>query len=357
MTDHLATSTVADFPYDRAETELVPCNLCGGRDVETVGQRDRNGLAVRSVICTHCGLIYLSPRMTPAWYARYYEVEYRRQMRAFHGKDSGSQQPEVLFRQQLRRGRHLARYLRAVGCTGPRRILEVGSSTGGLLKALGEEFGAAVMGAEPSPEEAAFAAGQGVPTRVGLFEDLDFPPTERYDLILSTQSFNHLLDPRRVAGRIADLLAPGGLFLLECQNFFHLWQFWGCRERAVQIDHTYMFVPLTLQALLEASGLEVIPAATEVDADLPARVLRTRRRLGIPSLHIRLLSRRASAPAGPVSALYPLVKAEMRGLPESPLLGRLSRGWERQLMRWDNVLSRLWPGGEAEADGPARRVA
>ncbi len=328
------------FSYREAEMEEVACNLCAGRDVEAIGERDRNGLAVRSVICRHCGLIFLSPRMTPAWYGRYYEVEYRRQMVAFHRNGLGEHGPAAIFRRQLRHGAFLVQYLRQVCATTPRSILEIGSSAGGLLQTLRAAFDADVLGIEPGPEEAAFAQKQGIPVTVGLFEAIRLPSEPRFDLVLCTQSFNHLLDPRGVAERIGELLKPDGVFLLECQNFFHLCRFWGERDKAIQIDHTYMFVPATLHALVEAAGLEVLPETMRTDLTEPARELRRRRRLGIPSLHVRFLARLAT-PQRPALPQYGQVKAELERLPHQPRWARLARSWERQLMRVDNARERL----------------
>ncbi len=329
------------FNYVDADWREVPCNLCGEQDAEPIGERDRNGLAVRSVICKRCGLIFLSPRLTPAWYGRYYEVEYRRQMVAFHGNGLDTLNPATIFRGQLRHGQFLLDYLRRVQPRAPRSILEIGCSAGGLLKTLRDVFHAEVLGIEPGPEEAAFAGRQGIPVMAGLFEEVDLPADRRFDLILCTQSFNHLLDPRGVAGRIRDLLSEDGTFLLECQNFFHLCRFWGEREKAIQIDHTYMFVPATLRAIVRAAGFRVLVETVRSDADESARELRRRRRLGIPSLHVRFLARRGEGFVRGELSSYPQVKAELDSLPHRPGWTWLVRKYEQQMMRLDNACERV----------------
>lgn len=55
------------------ELEYVNCNLCGRDDAQTVAQRDKYRLELTSVMCRHCGLIYLNPRPTAAIYRKFYE--------------------------------------------------------------------------------------------------------------------------------------------------------------------------------------------------------------------------------------------------------------------------------------------
>jgi SAM-dependent methyltransferase len=327
------------FRYDQAQYEAVTCNLCGGTGSEIIARRDRNGLDVHAVICTHCGLIYLSPRMTPEWYGRYYAQEYRRQIAAFHRatprphRDCGD-----LFVRQQHHGEALVGYLRSCEAPDPRSILEIGSSAGGVLHALGVAYDATVLGVEPTPSEAEFAARHGVPTEVGLFEEFGLKADRRFDLVLCTQTFNHLLDPRGVARRIAQLLTPNGVFLLECQDFFQLCRAWGGdRSKAVQIDHTHMFTPETLTALVDQSGLQVLAGSVENDENRPAFERRRRLRASLPSLHVRLLARRSDAPAPPVPHHYPRVRSRLDSLHPKPVRTWIRRAWERQMSRLDRL--------------------
>ncbi|MFO0945997.1 MAG: class I SAM-dependent methyltransferase [Planctomycetota bacterium] len=325
------------FPYSAADYEEIDCNLCGSHDGHAVGTRDRNGLAVRTVLCKRCGLIYLSPRMTPAWYAKYYEIEYRRQMAAFLGRETHG---TLLARQNQQRGhaRFLTEYLRHAGVNTRKRILEIGSSTGGVLAGLGQAFHADIVGVEPSSIEAEFATSRNIPTKVGLFEEISFTSADRFDLIVCTQSFNHLLDPRGTTSKIANLLGKDGLFLLECMDFLQLCRFWGERERAIQIDHTYMFVQETLVAMLSVCGLEVLPGSVQSDDRLSGMELRRKRRAHAPSLHVRMLARRAPAGHVPVLSSGAEVFRQLESLPNRPGMRRLARWWELQLMRRDRAM-------------------
>lgn len=313
-----------NFPYTEADYEAVPCNMCGSEDAEIVERTDRNGLAVKSVICKHCGLIYLSPRMTPPWYGKYYEIEYRRQMAEYKAKRSkrgrmpAAPKPanfQKMFERQHMRGQWLADFLQTHNVPNPKRIMDVGSSTGGVLRALAERFDAEVLGIEPSPDEAAFAEANKVPTDVGLFEDLSPQDRGKFDLILCTQSFNHLLDPRAVARKIRDSLHPHGTFFLECQDFFQVCQLRNSVPDAVQIDHVFMFVPATLKSTLQVAGFDIMPNTMLVDRFQSEAAITKQKASGIPSLHIRMLATPAAVQA-PTST-YDGVNAELSSLRES----------------------------------------
>lgn len=333
------------FPYDRADYEEVPCNLCGRTDAETVCPRDRNGLRVRSVLCRHCGLIYLSPRMTPAWYSRYYEVEYRRQMAAYKGRVE-TQTFDSIFASQLRRGEWLVEYLREHQVSPPRSALEIGCSTGGLLRALADAFGTRVLGVEPSPEEAEFARRHGVAAHVGLFEDYEPRSEQRFDLVICSQSFNHLLNPRKVAEHVRRCLTPQGAFFLECQDFFHVCRLRGVIHQAVQIDHVYMFVPQTLQAMVEVAGLELLPGSLTVDRWQSPESLRKHQAQGLPSLHARLLARPGTPTPTPRSS-YLEIRTELDALPNSLFGAMLKKGWKRAKQRLRPLVRRVFHARKA----------
>jgi SAM-dependent methyltransferase len=318
-----------EFRYSDAAMEPVACNICGNGESAVVALRDRNGLKVRSVICTNCGLVYLSPRMTAEWYGRYYDAEYRRQTAAYRGRLPVHDDMQARFDKQLRRGRWLAGYLRTHGVSSLRSILDIGGSTGGLLCALRDEFGAEVLGVEPSPTEAAFAEAHGVPTQVGLFETTP-GLGKRFDLVICSQTFNHLLDPRGVSEKVRDCLDPGGCFFVECQDFFHVCRIRDAVYEATQIDHAYMFVPETLQSLLEVAGFEIVPKSFVCDRLLPADALSAQRRCGIPSTHMRLLARPSQCAPFPTSH-YEQAARELAAIPSSRAKAWINQ--KRRVMR------------------------
>ena len=243
----------------------------------------------------------------------------------------------------MRHGNALDEYIRSCHVGEPRTVLEIGSGAGGILKALQEAYKADVLGIEPTPSEAEFASRQGIPTKVGLIEEVGLVADRKFDLVICTQTFNHLLDPRGVAARVSQVLAPGGVFLVECQDFFELCRFTGRRSKAIQIDHTHMFVVETLTALLEQSGLDVLANSIQSDARLSGYERRRHRRLQIPFLHNRMLARRADRAAPPVPCNYAAVRARLMSIPDNPLSWRLNRRMGPHLARLDRWRDRFRP--------------
>lgn len=157
----------------------------------------------------------------------------------------------------------------------------------------------------------------GVRTLTGLFEQCDLDPEERFDLIICSQTFNHLLDPRLVTEKVRGLLRPEGVFFLECIDFFNLCKLQGAFYNAVQIDHVSMFVPVTLQAMCQVVGLEVIPGSLMCDRLQSAEALEEQRASGAPFCHARLLAR-PGRPEEPPAA-YQAVRDEIDGLHLHPI--------------------------------------
>jgi SAM-dependent methyltransferase len=230
--------------------------------------------------------------MTKEWYSEYYRVEYRRQMerfKRFRGQPKPSPTIPQLFESQLRHAQRLTQYLNRYLQKPPAAVLEIGCSSGGVLAGLRNAYGCDVVGVEPGPDEAEYARSQGILVHDGVFEDVAGDIEGGFDLILCTQTFNHLLDPLSVSRSARSLLKSDGLLLVECQNFLRVCAFRGRLEDAIQIDHTYMFTPPTMIALLRRAGFEVLDDSVEYSAWRPNG---EKRGLAEPDdMHMRVLAR------------------------------------------------------------------
>lgn len=318
------------FPYASAGQEQVRCNLCGRDETGQVHQRDRNGLKVTTVICRHCGLLYLNPRMNREWYGKYYRTEYRAQMARFKGKSPEAPDFTRMFEKATRHGIGLAERFKGSWTNG--LTIEVGSSSGGVLNGIRQTLGLEVMGIEPSPDESQEANARGVKTVCALIENVgeEIPPAAN---VLCTQSLNHLLDPRYFLEWSHRRLQPGGRLVLEVMNFRHVFRHFGWIERAIQIDHTYMFVPEVLEVFVRAAGFRVL--RMEADETRPAEELAALKKAGMPVYHIGLIAEKLkSAPfADPSSIpkLYDQVSQSLASVPNSAFKYRMKRIFRKWL--------------------------
>ena len=57
---------------DRQTERVVKCNLCGSDTHVEISRRDRYGFPAVLQLCAHCGLGFLSPRMTASEYRDFY---------------------------------------------------------------------------------------------------------------------------------------------------------------------------------------------------------------------------------------------------------------------------------------------
>ncbi|HEX4383640.1 MAG TPA: class I SAM-dependent methyltransferase, partial [Myxococcales bacterium] len=110
------------------------------------------------------------------------------------------------------------------------RVLDVGCGTGWLASSV-LPFVAEAWGTDLSP--GAIEDGQkrhpGVKLLAGDFLQLELQPP--FDLIMSADSIAHMYDQEACVARIADLLKPGGTFLLMTQNRY----VWRRRSKLVPL--------------------------------------------------------------------------------------------------------------------------
>jgi ubiquinone/menaquinone biosynthesis C-methylase UbiE len=102
----------------------------------------------------------------------------------------------------------------------PRRVLDVGSGTGTLLRLLGTRLGdeceqLAGIDAAPGMIDVArsLADDDRLAFSVGVAEDIAYP-SARFDLVVTTTSFDHWHDQGAGLAECARVLAPGGHLVL-----------------------------------------------------------------------------------------------------------------------------------------------
>jgi SAM-dependent methyltransferase len=318
-----------EFPYSTADYQSVPCNLCLGTELELLNSRDRNGLPVKTCICKRCGLIFINPRMTPQWYDQYYQQEYRAQMARFRGKAPEARDEEVMFQRSTRHGVGLATRFKEHWARG--LTVEVGSSVGGVLDGIKQTLSVDVLGIEPSPSESKYANEHGIRTFTNSIESFA-EPLAGVTNILCTQSLNHFQNPRFFLEWSHANLQDNGRLILEVTNFRHVFRNFRWMPRAIQIDHTYMFVPEVLANFVEFAGFDIL--AVDSDETKSAAEIASNKSAGLPRVHVRIIA--AKTPRKPfedtslIKAQYPQVRRSLQEVPASTL----SYLWNFGLRKW-----------------------
>lgn len=123
----------------------------------------------------------------------------------------------------------------------PGRYFEIGCSEGILLRELANR-GHEALGCECNrPTAEAGMKGLGVDIRIGLFEEIALPRAH-YDVVASFHTIEHIPDLNSVFGKIADILKPDGMALIEVPT--------GPEEYA-NTDHVHFFSTESLQRLMD----------------------------------------------------------------------------------------------------------
>lgn len=144
---------------------------------------------------------------------------------------------------------------------GPRRgrALDVGCAAGFCMQAL-RDLGFEAHGVEVSETIARHAIEvlDFQTVHIGTLEDAPYTPNT-FDLITMWDVVEHVADPRSLLALARELLAPGGLLVLETQNIDSafarlLGRRWHHYKHA---EHIYHFTPSSLRRLLDAAGFAV----------------------------------------------------------------------------------------------------
>lgn len=154
-----------------------------------------------------------------------------------------------------------------------RDVLEVGCARGATGKLLQERLGCKVTGVEQNPEVAAEASKHLFKVIVGDIESVSI--FEKFDAIVATELFEHLLHPVEFLVKMKALLRPGGVIVLTTPNVGH----WSIVEDILQgrwdyvpmgllcYTHVRFFTRATLEDLIERAGFssyEITAQTTEL---------------------------------------------------------------------------------------------
>jgi hypothetical protein len=212
---------VERLPVRRALEEPAECPGCGGgawttlrRHVTAEGDSAcergllESGDEIAFELCASCGLVFLSPRFSADTLAFYYAVTCPANEPLILPADSGAN-PRYARRERARFAR-LARLVRRHH-PHPRVVVDVGASDGASLRPF-IDSGARGIAIEPGLD-ARVPADPRLEARRSL-EALKAEGIEP-DVVLSTQTFEHLRSPRLMARTALETMGDAGLLVVE----------------------------------------------------------------------------------------------------------------------------------------------
>jgi SAM-dependent methyltransferase len=139
----------------------------------------------------------------------------------------------------------------------PGAILDVGSSYGNLLSQFPETWER--YGVEPSATASQISQSHlpGANIIRGILADANLPENS-FNVVTIVDTIYYLHNPLRDLRRLPSLLKPGGIVLLEAQNFSNRGIVYRLMGRSFDDTWMYFYTPATLKNLLTKAGLKVV---------------------------------------------------------------------------------------------------
>jgi len=240
----------------------VVCPLCHNQNKTKLDRRAAFGWEITNHICSHCGLVFMSPRLSDDELEKFYEEEYRQLYQGSSGpdkKDLKAQQGRahsLLDFSHLKIGMHFHPHGAGEGglkmdapLSNPLRHLDIGCSAGILLEKFQEAFGSAPVGVEPGLAYRQYAQAKNLRVYTSL-EEVRQNGESPFDLISLAHVLEHIPEPVTYLDRLrSEHQSEGGLLLIEVPNLYG--------HDCFEIAHLISYSPHTLTQTLKQAGYQV----------------------------------------------------------------------------------------------------
>ncbi len=253
--------------FEDIEFVDVHCYLCGETDTVPAGQVSSFGANFSYKLCRSCGLKFMSPRPSEAWYAAHYNRQFweykqanrswretRRKWRIFDFFKRGK---SGRMRRQRKRLDILVPLIRDIAALPDKaRVLDIGCAYGAIGRGLREALGCEVWGVEPNETARKVASEEnGIRIFAETAETLGdkSPPEGGFDLILMSNVLENILDPASILKALPGLMGKKGKLCIHTPDFYY----YDCMNPY----HPYIYSAETLSRLLADAGFRVV--ATE----------------------------------------------------------------------------------------------
>ena len=225
----------------------VQC-LCGAGDDELVGEVDRYGLPLRTVLCRACGVMRSDPYFDSESIGHFYADLYRGLY------ESGS--PEEAFSRMERSGRDIISRLKRVLGSIPHQVLELGAGAGGNLVAF-QEAGHQVVGFDYNEDYLDYGRSRGLSLHFGgLGSDPIEVERDGERLILMIHVFEHFADPRAALRALAEICQEGDYVYLELPGVLEIGKAYVDPVKFFQNAHAFHYTGDHVMALFGEVGFD-----------------------------------------------------------------------------------------------------
>jgi len=169
-------------------------------------------------------------------------------------------------RYHKRMGKILTNAQKIIASTPSPNLLDVGCSSGALLR-VARECGYNAVGVEPATQAANTARKLGFDVFPGFLQDAQFPDNH-FDVITLFEVIEHLQEPSDLLSEILRITKPGGLLLVGTGNadswtvgfMQEQWEYFDIRSHG---GHISFFNPKSMALLADRCGFDVHSISTK----------------------------------------------------------------------------------------------
>lgn len=258
----------ADTYFDSDDRQVIHCPACSAGGVHSF---TKHSFAYEE--CPDCQTLFVSPRPTPAAFARYYaEAESVKFWASTFYKQTADARREKLWNPKARMLHELALRFGQRDHT----VFDIGGGYGIFAEEYAKVSGKDVVVIEPTPELAQVCRDKGIRVVQEFLEDVTpeqvgtGPKT-----FVSFEVFEHLHDPRHFLAQLFALMATGDLFIFTTLSAagVDIQALWEHSDAVHPPHHLNFFTPRSAQRLLEHHGFEVLEISTpgKLDIDILCR--------------------------------------------------------------------------------------
>ena len=218
--------------------------------------------------CDSCGIVFLDPIMSEGEEREFYEAVFAGYMK--ERGEAGNARPEEHFEAFQGEAR------RRLGNLKPRlrsdmEVLEIGSSTGFLLDAIGPHV-ASVAGIEPGDLYRDYANARGIETHAVI----EAVAGRQFDLLLAYYVVEHLRDPVGQLAGMYGMLRDGGKLAVEVPNvddaLVRYYQVDAFDRFYWQKAHYFNYSHRTMELVMRRAGFAEVETVPEQRYDISNHV-------------------------------------------------------------------------------------
>jgi len=235
----------------RPEEIMNTCYLCKNDTFDLVTEKLRYNVPKKAYKCKKCGLVFLSPRMTPEEERIFYEKEYG----DIYSTEKGTT-PDKLFQSRLPDANRYFDWVKPY-LDHSHKCLELGCASGYFLATIRDTV-AHVSGIETHKLLSAYCRNIGINT----YESLEKCGDAQFDRVFMFFLLEHIGDPVQYLHSVDRVMKPGGKLFIVVPNvndaLMSLYDIPAFKDFYFTPAHQYYYTKETLTAMLKKAGMSTV---------------------------------------------------------------------------------------------------